>query len=465
MSDVEYHKPLCRISFFCVFVCVALSILGGRKVSAQIVDTRNENWVYQFDIFQAFLQRDGLVPIPSILPALESPQDSTIVLIGDVRRETVEAWNKLKVFVDLGGRVLIAPDNSHSSIYFGETQSGPAKARAEETKFSGFDDCVRVTRFRNTHPLVSNLKELVTNRTGAIRRIGITGDWMHLAFLPDDCYPSDYAGKSILGIGESESGGAVIVLTDPSILSNGMFSFADNGELVNRMATLLAAGSRSKLFMAVDGQPVRLIKGIAGPRGLPSGPGSEGDEASRPDPQLQTLLEVANSALQELADPQQMNSLLKDHPRNINKKQYVFWVIATVTLILLIWVSIKLLSRSTRWIKYRRSMSTVTAEAMLRNGYPGDVKNRIALETLAREFSRQWTGVSTVSGWRQWLDDLRHMDRDNLPNQDRVVLESLLAIAVFGGKTPMPDPELSKLSRQMCELLQRHRQNVTLVQS
>jgi hypothetical protein len=100
---------------------------------------------------------------------------------------------------------------------------------------------------------------------------------------------------------------------------------------------------------------------------------------------------------------------------------------------------------------------------MLRNGYPGDVKNRIASEVLAREFSRQWTGVSTVSGWRQWLDDLRHVDRDELPVQDRTALESLLAIAVFGGKTPMPDQELSKLSQQICELLQRYRQNVTLV--
>jgi hypothetical protein len=454
-----------RIKWFICLVSFGLAIVADSKASAQIIDTSDENWVYRFDIFQAFLQRDGLVPVSTIAPALESPQDSTIVLIGDVRRETVEAWSKLKEFVDLGGRVLIAPDNIHSSIYFGETQTGPVKARVEESKFSGFDDCVRVTRFRNSHPLVANLNELVTNRTGAIRRIGITGDWMHLAFLPDDCYPSELAGKSILGIGETEASGAIIILADPSILSNGMFSFADNGELINRMSTLLATGARTKLFMAVDGQPVRLIKGIAGPRGLPSGSGSEGEESPRPDPQFQTLLEVANSALQELVKPDEMNALLKDNPRNINKKQYAIWVISAVTLFLLIWIAIRLLSRSTRWIKYRRSVGTVTAESMLRNGYPGDVKNRIASEILAREFSRQWTGLSTVSGWRQWLDDMRHLDRDNLPNQDRVVLESLLAIAVFGGKTPMPDPELSKLSRQMCELLQRYRQDVTLVQS
>jgi hypothetical protein len=453
------------IKWFVCLVSFGLAIVVDSRASAQIIDTSDENWVYRFDIFQAFLQRDGLVPVSTVAPALESPQDSTIVLIGDVRRETVEAWSKLKEFVDLGGRVLIAPDNIHSSIYFGETQTGPAKARVEESKFSGFDDCVRVTRFRNSHPLVANLNELVTNRTGAIRRIGITGDWMHLAFLPDDCYPSKLAGKSILGIGETEASGAIIILADPSILSNGMFSFADNGELVNRMSTLLASGSRTKLFMAVDGQPVRLIKGITGPRGLPSGSGSEGEESPRPDPQFQTLLEVANSALQELVKPDEMNALLKDHPRNINKKQYVIWVISAVTLFLLIWIAIRLLSRSTRWIKYRRSVGTVTAESMLRNGYPGDVKNRIASEILAREFSRQWTGVSTVSGWRQWLDDMRHLDRDNLSNQDRVALESLLAIAVFGGKTPMPDPELSKLSRQMYELLQRYRQDVTLVQS
>jgi hypothetical protein len=162
-------------------------------------------------------------------------------------------------------------------------------------------------------------------------------------------------------------------------------------------------------------------------------------------------------------DPDQVNSMLKDNPRNIDKKQYIVFVISAITIILMLWIVTKLLSRSNRWIKYRRSAGTVTANSMLRNGYPGDVKNRIASEVLAREFSRQWTGVSTVSGWRQWLDDLRHIDRDALPVQDRAALESLLAIAVFGGKTPMPDQELSKLSQQICELLQRYRQNVTLV--
>jgi hypothetical protein len=436
---------------------------GGNGTFAQVVDTSDENWVFRHDIFQAFLQRDGLVPVSTISPALKSPEDSTIVLIGDVRRETVETWIKLKEFVDSGGRVLIAPDNFHSTVYFGETQPGPAKARLEESKFSGFDDCVRVTRFRNSHPLVADLNELVTNRSGAIRRTGITGDWVQLAFLPDDCYPSDFSGKSILGIGETDTNGAIVLLADPSILSNGMFSFADNGEFANRLATFLAAGSRSNLFMAVDGQPVRLMKGIAGPNSKQNSTGLDDQEPTNPEPQFQTLLEVANSALQELVDPDQINSQLKNNPRNISKKQYVVLVISAITIMLLLWIASRLLSRSNRWIKYRRSVGTVTAEAMLRNGYPGDVKNRIASEVLAREFSRQWTGLSTVSGWRQWLDDLRHLDRDNLPNQDRVALESLLAIAVFGGKTPMPDQELTKLSQQICDLLQRYRQNVTLV--
>ncbi|MFO0380282.1 MAG: DUF4350 domain-containing protein [Pirellula sp.] len=444
------------LSLFCAIVFCGQS-------SAQLVDTSDENWVYRYDIFQAFLQRDGLVPFSSISPALKSPDDSTIVLIGDVRRETVETWIKLKEFVDSGGRVLIAPDNFHSTVYFGETQPGPAMARTEESKFSGFGDCLRVTRFRNGHPLVADLSELVTNRSGSIRRTGITGDWMQLAFLPDDCYPSEFAGRSILGIGETETNGAIVVLADPSILSNGMFSFADNGEFTNRLATFLAAGPRSNLFMAVDGRPVELIKGIGGANGGRSEPRFEDGEPTTPEPQFQTLLEVANSALKELADPDQVNSMLKDNPRNINKRQYVLFVISAITIILMLWIASKLLSRSNRWIKYRRSVGTVTADSMLRNGYPGDVKNRIASEVLAREFSRQWTGVSTVSGWRQWLDDLRHVDRDELPAQDRAALESLLAIAVFGGKTPMPDQELSKLSQQICELLQRYRQNVTLV--
>ncbi len=106
-----------------------------QQVSAQLIDTDDENWVYRYDIFQAFLQREGLVPVAPISVALESPKDSTIVLMGEVRRESVGAWIKLKEFVDLGGRILLAPDNFHSTVYFGETQTGPARARLENQSF------------------------------------------------------------------------------------------------------------------------------------------------------------------------------------------------------------------------------------------------------------------------------------------------------------------------------------------
>lgn len=434
-----------------------------QQVSAQLIDTDDENWVYRYDIFQAFLQREGLVPVAPISVALESPKDSTIVLMGEVRRESVGAWIKLKEFVDLGGRILLAPDNFHSTVYFGETQTGPARARLEESKFSGFDDCVRVARFRSNHPLVSNLKEIVTNRAGSIRRTGIAGDWTQLAFLPDDCYPSEFAGKSILAVGETDWDGGAVLLADPSVLSNGMFSFGDNGEFASRLATYLSDGSRRTLFMAVDGQPVRLIKGVAGPADSQSA-SSDAQESRTPEPQFQTLLEVANSALQELANPEDINSRLMDQPRSFSKRQYVIFIVCAVTVLLLIWIVSKLFSRSNVWIRYRRAAGSITAEAMLRNGYPSDVKNRIASEVLARQFCRQWTGLSTTSGWRQWLDDLKHDDRDHLTAQDRVALESLLAIAVFGGKTPMPDRELTILSQQICDLLQRYRRDATLVQ-
>lgn len=448
---------------FCFVAMLVTYSLACQRVTAQLIDTNDENWVYRYDIFQAFLQREGLVPVAPISVALESPKDSTIVLLGEVRRESVGAWIKLKEFVDLGGRILLAPDNFHSTVYFGETQTGPARARLEESKFSGFDDCVRVTRFRSNHPLVSNLTEIVTNRAGSIRRTGIAGDWTQLAFLPDDSYPSEFAGKSILAVGETDWDGGVVLLADPSVLSNGMFSFGDNGELASRLANYLSDGSRKNLFMAVDGQPVRLIKGVAGPNASDSALSPDARESRNPEPQFQTLLEVANSALQELANPEDMNSRLKDQPRSFNKRQYVIFIVCAVTVLLLLWIVSQLFSRSNVWIRYRRAAGSMTAEAMLRNGYPGDVKNRIASEVLARQFCRQWTGLSTTSGWRQWLDDLKHDDRDHLTAQDRVVLESLLAIAVFGGKTPMPDRELSILSQQICDLLQRYRQDATLV--
>ncbi|XZE20477.1 DUF4350 domain-containing protein [Pirellulaceae bacterium SH449] len=446
------------------FIC-GLLLLPGSLSEAQVFDTNDENWVYRYDIFQAFLQRDGLSPTTSIADALNAPTESTIVLMGDVQRSRIQTWINLKDFVESGGRLLIAPDNFHSSVYFGTVQPGPALATEQESMFSGFEDCIKVNRFRLNHPLVTGLKELITNRTGAITSMGITGDWLQLAFLPDDCEPSLYSGKALIGIGETDTVGAIVLLADPSVVSNGMFSFADNGEFTGRLANYLSEGNRRLLYFAIDNRPLAAIPGIGIPKSrrqnidLPDG---DDTPPIPPDPQFQTLLEVANSALQELTSPQAINSQLKDQPRYFNKRQYAATIIACLAILFVVWLVSRLLSRTTSWVTLRRPHAVATVETMLLNGHPKDVRNRIASETLAREFCRSWTGGAKVSEWRQWLDDLRHVDRDSLPTRDRVTLESILAIAVFGGKTPMPDDELSKLSQQICDMLQRYRQNDTL---
>ena len=462
------QKILGRTVLFHATLAIVAFCIHADRVAGQVIDPNDENWVYRHDIFQALLQRAGLTPASKAADVLTFPKEAAIVLMGDIRRESVGSWIKLKEFVDAGGRVLIAPDNFHSTVYFGEIQPGPVKAREEESQFSGFDDCVRVTRFRINHPLMAGIDELITNRSGAIRKSGLTGDWMNLAFLPDDCFPGEFGGKSILAIGETEEGGGVVVLSDPSVISNGMFSFADNGLLTSQLATYLSSENRTKLFLVVDNRPARLLPGIGAINNASRNPElndpQQNDAAEpNPEPQFETLLEVANAAIQELVNPDDLNQRLKDQPRNVNRRQYMLLIVFAVATLILLWILSQLMSRPNRWIRYRRSAGTVTAESMLRNSYPGDVKNRIASEILAREFSREWTGSSTVPHWRQWLDDLKHVDRDSLPREDRVSLESLLAIAVFGGKTPMPDQELAKLSQQMCYLLQRYRQNATLI--
>lgn len=452
-------------SFITTCLALVIMLLARSELQAQAFDTNDENWVYRYDIFQAFLQRDGLDPTTTIADALNAPSESTIILMGDVQRSRIQTWINLKDFVESGGRLLIAPDNFHSSVYFGTVQPGPALATEPESMFSGYEDCIRVSRFRLNHPLVTGLKELITNRTGAISSTGITGDWRQLAFLPDDCQPSLYSGKAILGISETETDGAIVLLADPSVVSNGMFLFADNGEFTNRLANFLSEGDRSVLYFAIDNRPLKAIPGI----GIPRSPRRDSDQSIRndtpptpPDPQFQTLLEVANSALQELATPQAINSQLKDQPRDFNKRQYAATIITCLAILFVAWLVSRLVSRTTSWITLRRPQTRATVETMLLDGHPKDVRNRIASETLAREFCRCWTGDSKVSEWRQWLDDLRHVDRDSLPSRDRVTLESILAIAVFGGKTSMPDDELSKLAQQICDMLHRYRQTATL---
>lgn len=250
------------------------------------------------------------------------------------------------------------------------------------------------------------------------------------------------------------------MVADPSIFSNGMLWYANNGELATAIVQELASENRSTLVMIVDSKIQSQVI-------LPTLPKQE--EATQelplptasPTPQITSLLQVANAALKEVADPVQINEQLRDRPRNTAVEDYSRWIWTGAAALVISFVLWQLLNRSTWFATYNTSRQMRTARDLLSASRPVDLQNKIASETLAREFSRLWTGQDADSDWRVCLDQLKHSNNDRLTAKDRTAVESIMAIAIFGGKATMGDTELERLCGTMQDLLSRFRPTAT----
>jgi hypothetical protein len=439
---------------------LGLVSLGSSSVLSAQTSSSEEDWNYGFELFQYLLQQENLEPTSSIRSALSAPQSSVIVLIGEFSAAQVASRTDLADFVKQGGMLMLSPDKDFDSAQLGKTKAGPVQSTNNSIMYMNYEDCLQITDFA-THPLTRDLNLIITNRSGWVADKGLHGTWTSLMYLPDKCSPHDASGKSIATVSVFQSAkksgvdGGVFLLADPSIVSNGMIWFGDNGMFAHRIAKYLANPGRHQLCMYVDAKPMQKIQLKSESDKNP--PSAEETKVTPPQPKLETLLDVANAAISELANADRINEQLKNQPRRFQRDKYAWtiWIAlasASVGLIALL-----LLKRSARMTRYHRSQTIVTGQSLLRQTFPMDVSNRIASELLAREFCRIWSGRQTESEWRQCLDELKQSNRDKLSAKDRTLVESILAIAVFGGRNGMSDGELQEFSRRINDLVLRFR--------
>lgn len=457
-------------------IVTVLMIANGTLVWSQSTgESQDPRWNLRYEVFQLLLQQTSLRVERSIVKALHNPGDSVIVMMGNVDQFQDASWTDLRVYVDRGGKLLIAADGHFYSTGFGRIIPGPARTNVPELQFQGFEDCIRIQSLAKDHPLTEGLSEVVTNRSGWIDSQDKRLTWEDMLILPDSSNrkplrsrarisPSPSDNKPIFTIGYSQRNddGLVMLVADPSIFSNGMLWHADNGEFVVNVVNELASENRKTLWMVIDSQVQSQVN-------LPSS--SKQDESSSTPPSvdggssppLNSLLQVANAALKEVADPVQINDKLRDRPRNATVENYSRWVWTAAAAIVIGFVLWQLLNRSTWFAPYRASRQMKTARDLLSASRPVDLQNKIASETLAREFSRLWTGRNTDSDWRLCLDQLKHSNDNRLTAKDRTAVESIMAIAIFGGKATTGDAELERLCVTMQDLLSRFRPTATLL--
>lgn len=442
------------------------SVSLGQSVPS--MDTNDPAWSFRYELLQILLQQKGLDVEPKLSSTLANPISHSLLIIGDSSSLTERFWESCNSYVASGGKLLVAVDSLRNSG-LAQIERGPALTMNPADRLRGFGDCIILRQLAVRHPLTESLASIATNRAGWIVRRSDQFEWQNLITMPEGVRPKAADRKPVAIIGHREgktsskqtdapepnvSDGDILILSDPSILSNGMLWYEDNGAFAARVADWLAQDGRSAFTMMVNQEtreefPIEAL--------LPPEPPVETTPPTPPMPRMETLLAVANRALSETLQADKINRRLQDQPRGFSQERYtrmiwqaIGWMLAAA----IIWI---LLKRAAVFRSLPKTRFPRTARQLLLQSRPLDLQNKIAAETLAREFSRIWSGSEASGEWRRCLDEIKDLPPESLSHEDRIHVESILATAVFGGRTTTSDGDLENLAFWIRDLLQRHR--------
>lgn len=453
--------------------CAAI-VLTGALASSSLgqtvpnMDTDDPAWSFRYELLQILLQQKGLDVETKLSNTLANPNSNSLLIVGDSTSLTERFWESCDSYVAAGGKLLIAVDSLRNSR-LAQIERGPALTENPPDRLRGFGDCIVLRQLSARHPLTESLGSIATNRAGWIVRRSDLYTWQNLMTMPEGVRPKAADRKPVAIIGSREgdgpdeqntapnqsfSDGNVLILSDPSILSNGMLWYEDNGAFAARVADWLAQDGRTAFTMMVNQEtrdefPIEAL--------LPPEPPTETTPPTPPVPRMETLLAVANRALSETLQADKINRRLQDQPRGFSHERYtrmIWQVLGWMLAAGLLWL---LLKRAAVFRNLPKTRLPKTARQLLLQSRPIDLQNKIAAETLAREFSRMWSGSDASSEWRRCLEEIKDLPPESLSREDRVHVESILATAVFGGRTTTSDGDLENLAFWIRDLLQRHR--------
>ncbi|XZE46624.1 DUF4350 domain-containing protein [Pirellulaceae bacterium SH467] len=432
------------------------------------IDTNDPAWSFRYELLQILLQQKGLEVEPKLSNTLAHPTSHSLLIVGDTSSLTDRFWESCDSYVASGGRLLIAVDSLRNS-QLAQVERGPALTENPADRLRGFGDCILLRNLAVRHPLTESLTSIATNRTGWIVRRSDRYRWQNLMTLPDNIRPKTAERKPVGIVGTLESKltserfdapesilttSDIVILSDPSILSNGMLWYEDNGAFAAKLADWLAEDNRSAFTMMVSQEtqeefPIEAL--------LPPEPPDETVPPTPPMPRMETLLAVANRALAESAQTDRINRRLRDQPRGYSPERYTRWVWQALGWLLAAGILWMLLRRAPLFRPIPHTKPPRTARQLLLQSQPLDLQNKIAAESLAREFSRVWSGSETLAEWRRCLEEIKDLPHESLSHEDRIHIESILATAVFGGRTTTSDGDLENLAFWIRDLLKRHR--------
>ncbi len=371
-------------------------------------------WQFGFQLFHLLLEQKGLYSVPDFRDAMDRrPRQTAVVLMGNLNNIPTDLRSRLQTFLDRGGVVLVASDETSFFKNLFLISDGPFAVQNDKFAYQGFQDCPVVTELRPQTPLLDGISSIVANRTGVISRMDDRfGIWSILARLPD-LYESRARRRSQPPLiaewkSRTRGGGRLILMADHSVLINGMLWHGDNAKLAVNIADWLSTGDRKEVAFIVDGQPAQAMLAL---------PPEISDELppleDLPTPTLkdllslppEVLLKFANRFAAGMEDADVMNELLANQPADLPTPQFrqaLYIVAGILAALYILRLMGKVGSRPTT--RPPRAVGQSVNFSRSRTLSSGELHT--ASRELAQSALRQLTGSSDPQDWSIPVDDV-----------------------------------------------------------
>lgn len=365
----------------------------------------DSEWWFGFQLLEMLFKHRGLVPMTSSQRVLTSRPEETVLVIVGGGDDLASLGPGLGRFLRQGGAVLIATDHTASMGELGFLQRGPIIASSPELAYQGFHDCPRLVDLVREHSLMKGVSQLITNRCGRISRLTGTGlEWQVLATLPDRQGEAAQP-LSIIAAGEVPgTTGRIAVVSDHSLLTNGMLWHGDNAIFAVNLCHWLTEPGRKRFLFLDNG---RVGSGPLPPPELPQRLPTPPERI--PELTREEMVTFANKLITGLEDADVFNELATNRLPFLSDAVYARSLLVLLAVIL----SLLLLSRLGSSMAPRaqplpiRGMPTVADLKIQQRADAGEFEH--AARTMCRELLEQLTG-KTASGTWPWSIDPRDVE-------------------------------------------------------
>jgi hypothetical protein len=406
-------------------------------------------WHYRYDLLQLLLQERGLQPGGTLDQVLRLPEQSVVVLFGDLRSIRRVQWDRLRQFVVDGGALLIASDWPVEIPGIGRIERGPFSTKDPAIQYQSFEDCLQLSDPDPDEPLTRGVRSIVLNQCGWLtmpRNESLK--WTVAARLPAEGAPAAGRHQPVILTGERERPfrGVMIVAADQSLFSNGMIWHGDNALLAIRTVDRLCERGRSRLFLLSNGQPVRVA--AAAPRATPPTPPVPPVE---PKLDAESLLRLANLVADEVQSSNLLNEVLRDQPRSMRPLAWMRTILLVLLLSALAWWLWMLMRRRSQMPALQAARPQISHFAAVSEHQERTGQFGPAIETLARDLCIRLTGSKQESSWQQLATE-QGSSRLRLSGRPAKELSELVSIACHGCRESLSSRRFRQLGRRVVGL-------------